>query len=100
MLGEVRDLDQRHAVDAVADQESGRGQVVEHSPRVGVPIERQRLGGDALGAILKPTLAVGQHPQVHEQQTGQRRQLGELVVVHDGWLDVAGSCHQVPCPSE
>ncbi|MNN51855.1 hypothetical protein D3C81_1665160 [compost metagenome] len=92
VLGEVENLDVALGLDGVADEETGTLQVVQHGADIDIVVG-EGFGLDPLRAIFQAPFPIGQHPEVDEQKTLSRNELGQVFVGHDGRLDIPGSRH-------
>lgn len=96
MLVPVDDLDVSPTLSLVPDQESTS--LKEGQTRIAINIVRwEKLHPYLLWAVYKTTLLVGDGPKADEQQADLKRELHELVIREEAWLDVSSPGHMDSC---
>lgn len=92
MLREIQNFDITATIDFVPEDESRRSQRREPGGNVDVVV-REDLGLEPLRTIFKAAFTVGLAPQALEQDAVLERQLRQLLVLEEAWLDIARPTH-------
>jgi hypothetical protein len=92
---EVGDLDQRLAIDGVANDQALARQLAEHRVAVGV-FPREQMTGNATRLVFDSPHPIGQCPQAGKAEPGDMRAARKLLVVEKPGGDETHSGHKVP----